>query len=145
MNFTKYRFNNRQETLREKRNMHLITSCIYTQSTAMQNRVCKWPTTIVCIHFCQNYLAELPIKLNPLLPLIRILDNSKFCNGPVNFEITRFNCIINYKYLLLENVTLTYMLLHYTACGIRTHTCTSCFRGDRDTKSEANANVHLLS
>jgi hypothetical protein len=27
----------------------------------------------------------------------------KFCNGPVNFEITRFNCIINYKYLLLEN------------------------------------------
>ena len=41
MNFTKYRFNNRQETLREKRNMHLITSCIYTQSTAMQNRVFK--------------------------------------------------------------------------------------------------------
>jgi hypothetical protein len=41
MNFTKYRFNNRQETLREKRNMHLITSCTYTQSTAMQNRVFK--------------------------------------------------------------------------------------------------------
>jgi hypothetical protein len=53
----------------------------------------KWLTTIVCIHLCQNYLTELPIKLNPLLPLIRILDNSKFCNGPVNFEITRFTCI----------------------------------------------------
>ena len=41
LNFTKYRFNNCQETLREKRNMHLITSCTYTQSTAMQNRVFK--------------------------------------------------------------------------------------------------------
>jgi len=41
LNFTKYRFNNCQETSREKRNMHLITSCTYTQSTAMQNRVFK--------------------------------------------------------------------------------------------------------
>jgi hypothetical protein len=28
-----------------------------------------------------------------LLHLSRISDNSKFCNGPVNFEITRFTCI----------------------------------------------------
>ena len=26
---------------------------------------CKWPTTIVCIHFCQTYLTELSILLNP--------------------------------------------------------------------------------
>jgi hypothetical protein len=61
-------------------------------------RYCKWLTTIVCIHFCQNYLTELPIKLNPLLPIIRISDNSKFCNGPVNFEITRFTCIYFWQF-----------------------------------------------
>ena len=41
LNLTKYRFNDCQETSREKRNMHLITSCTYTQSTEMQNRVFK--------------------------------------------------------------------------------------------------------
>ena len=40
MNFI-YRFNNRQETLREKRNMHLITSCTCTHNTAIHNRVFK--------------------------------------------------------------------------------------------------------
>ena len=59
---------------------------------------CKWPTTIVCIHFCQTYLTELPILLNPLLLLNQILDNSKCCNGPVNFKITRFNSIDIYVY-----------------------------------------------
>ena len=55
---------------------------------------CKWPTTIVFIHFCWTYLTELSILLNPLLPSRRILDKLKFCNGSVNFEITRFifNC-----------------------------------------------------
>ena len=56
-------------------------------------KYCKWMTTTVCIHFCQNYLIELTIKRNPLLPLSRISDNSKFCNGPVNFEISRFTYI----------------------------------------------------
>jgi hypothetical protein len=36
--------------------------------------------------------------LSNLLPLIRISYNSKFSNSPVNFEITRFNCI----YLILN-------------------------------------------
>jgi hypothetical protein len=57
------------------------------------SKYCKWLTTIVCINFCQNYLTELTIKHNPLLPLSRISDISKFCNGPMNFEITRFTCI----------------------------------------------------
>ena len=35
LNFTNYRFNNCQEILREKRNMHLITSCTCTHNTAI--------------------------------------------------------------------------------------------------------------
>ena len=58
------------------------------------SKYCKWLTTIFWINFCQNYLTELAIKCNPLLPLSRISDNSKFCNVPVNFEIMRFTCII---------------------------------------------------
>jgi hypothetical protein len=38
---------------------------------------------------------ELSILLITLLPFIWILDNSKIVNSPVNFEITRFNCIIH--------------------------------------------------
>ena len=56
------------------------------------SKYCKWLTTIVCIQFCQNYLTELPIKLNPL-PLFEFRITRKFCNSPVNFEITRFTCI----------------------------------------------------
>ena len=37
LNFTNYRFNNCQETSREKRNMQLITSCTYTHNTAIHN------------------------------------------------------------------------------------------------------------
>jgi hypothetical protein len=47
---------------------------------------------LVCIHIYQAYLTELHVLLNPLLPLSRISDNSKFCTGPVSFERTRFNC-----------------------------------------------------
>ena len=38
---------------------------------------------------------ELSILINTLLPFIWISDNSKIVNSPVNFEITRFNCIIH--------------------------------------------------
>ena len=36
-----------------------------------------------------NLMTELPILVNPLLCLSRISGNSKFCNGPVNLEVTR--------------------------------------------------------
>ena len=41
LNFTNHRFNNCQETSREKRNMHLITSCTCTHNMAIYNRVFK--------------------------------------------------------------------------------------------------------
>ena len=41
LNLTNYRFNNCQETSREKRNMHLITSCTCTHNMAIYNRVFK--------------------------------------------------------------------------------------------------------
>ena len=65
-------------------------------------------TTIICIHVYQIYMTELPILLSPVLPFSRISDNSKFCNGPVNFEITRFNYIYIYIYNTcsdLQNLT----------------------------------------
>ena len=45
----------------------------------------------ICTRYIHNqtYLTKFPVLLNPLLPLSRILDNLKFCNDPLNFEITR--------------------------------------------------------
>jgi hypothetical protein len=70
----------------------LFFSLQYTNTYKWWSIYCKWQTTIVCIHFRQTYLIELPILLNPSLSLSRISDNSKFCNSPANLEITRFNC-----------------------------------------------------
>lgn len=80
----------------------------YSQWVLYTGLTVLWPTTLVCIHFCQTQLTELPIILNPSLPLSRISNNSKFCNGSVNFEITRYMyiyihvCI--YIYLSLKQV-----------------------------------------
>ena len=80
------------------RNQYLRTCSKYVQNTYKWWSIyCKWLTTIVCIHFCQTYLTELPILLNPSLLLSRISDNSKFFNGPVKFEITRFNCNVSLR------------------------------------------------
>ena len=56
-------------------------------------------TTIVCIHICQNYLIKLPTLLNPLLSFSQILDNSKFYNGPVNFEIALYITVFLFRKL----------------------------------------------
>ena len=51
-------------------------------------------------------LSDLPDR-KPLLPSSRILDNSKFCQGLVNFEITRFKCIYFQDcYAIVQKTTL---------------------------------------
>ena len=79
---------------------------------------CKWLTTIICILFCQTYLTELPILLNPLLTLSWISNNTEFCNDPVNFEITSINCTCHQqsfkKFTSIMNPELT--LQHTLAC-----------------------------
>ena len=55
------------------------------------------------------------ILLNPLHPSSRISYNSKFCNGLVSFEITRFNCKYIFKKAIKIKFTLTFLDISNTA------------------------------
>ena len=57
-----------------------------------------------------TYLTELPSLLYPSLPLSWIANNSKFCNGPLNFEITRFNCTLICCIILFHSTGKTHKL-----------------------------------
>ena len=82
-----------QKIKHTKINTYARVKSMYTICTN-DERYFVWLTIIVCTHICQAYRTELPILLNPLLPSWKSnSDNSKYCNGHVNFKITRFNCI----------------------------------------------------
>lgn len=65
----------------------------------------KWQT-IVCIHICQTYLAELPVLLNPLLLFSWISDNTK--NIAMVLLTLRFNYIYTvhiFNNILYSNIS----------------------------------------
>jgi hypothetical protein len=51
----------------------------------------------ISLHPLLFNLPELQILLNPLLLLSRVSDNSKFCNGPVNFRDIEIQLYIFYE------------------------------------------------
>jgi hypothetical protein len=90
----------------------LFTSSLY-KTTSSNTCIC-----LIILYLCLNvlfleiYLSKhFCFDLNNLIS--RISDKSKFCNGPINFEIQRFNCTnmqfsekynIDYKQTFLLNV-----------------------------------------